>query len=274
MTSVPTIENNVVCEIVVGGRALIFKGGWEGDIGPEAWALNRARKVGVLAPEVLAVDMTKNVFPNAFLIMEEVAGHPLSDSPRAGADVHRAVGEHIRLLHQIELEGYGWFDRQTFFETGEVRGIRPDWRRELGALANWGLPYLLEQSIVSDQFVQLVFELLEERGRPLERPSSLLHGDFSARHVYVDGARQDITALIDFGDALSGDPLWDLACYSLRQDQEFGWLLEGYGADAAESSLPLYRMLRALGIMRWEHEHGLAIDHLWPVVKASFERLN
>ena len=37
------------------------------------------------------------------------------------------------------------------------------------------------------------------------------HGDFTARHVFVDPASGAITGLIDFGDRMGGPPVWDLA---------------------------------------------------------------
>ena len=73
----------------------------------------------------------------------------------------------------------------------------------------------------------------------------LLHGDLQSGHI-LDHPAKGYLGLIDFGQAQSGDPRWDLARV-LLWDGEAGLdaLLEGYGRDVLtpddrEFLLPLY----------------------------------
>jgi aminoglycoside 2''-phosphotransferase len=57
---------------------------------------------------------------------------------------------------------------------------------------------------------------------------ALLHGDLSPDHVLFDGA--EVTAIIDFGDVMIGDPARD-----------FLWIYEDYGLDFFRRAIAKYR---------------------------------
>jgi aminoglycoside phosphotransferase (APT) family kinase protein len=41
----------------------------------------------------------------------------------------------------------------------------------------------------------------------------LLHGDLSPLHIWVDPTSQMLTSILDFGERMVGDPLWDFVDY-------------------------------------------------------------
>ena len=55
---------------------------------------------------------------------------------------------------------------------------------------------------------------------PSDFPRVVLHGDLSPDHVLYDKASRSISAVIDFGDVVIGDPAWDLV-----------YIYEDYGLD-------------------------------------------
>lgn len=77
----------------------------------------------------------------------------------------------------------------------------------------------------------------------------LLHGDLEQQHVFHEGPR--VTAIIDFGDAKLGDPLYDFVAIRLHLTNGNADLLkavfEGYGRDPREDDglrrLSLYSVL-------------------------------
>src|SRR5437762_2002930 len=78
-----------------------------------------------------------------------------------------------------------------------------------------------------------------------QRPLRLLHGDWVARHVLV--AAGQITGLVDLQSVLGGDPLTDLAGWSLQEPAPLTEaLFAGYGLNQADEptrlALGLYRL--------------------------------
>jgi aminoglycoside phosphotransferase len=74
-----------------------------------------------------------------------------------------------------------------------------------------------------------------------------------------------IAALIDFGEACTGDPAWDLAILTLDHPERLGYVLAGYAPGARlrgrlRRMIGPYRMLRWLGEANWLHEHGFSPD--------------
>ena len=76
---------------------------------------------------------------------------------------------------------------------------------------------------------------------------ALCHGDLKAAHIFVEAGR--LTGVIDWGDAVVGDPLWDIARFALRADAgAVSLLLEGYDpervmVDELAWRVPLYGVL-------------------------------
>lgn len=107
-------------------------------------------------------------------------------------------------------------------------------------------------------------------------PGRLLHGDFHPRHVYADGGR--ITGIIDWGDASSGDPLYDfgriLHSGVLANDLSFGieamrLVRQTYGEAAWLQDDPMrqlltYGVIFALSAVRSEFAGGAPWPPWWP----------
>lgn len=93
-----------------------------------------------------------------------------------------------------------------------------------------------------------------------EPESRLIHGDCQPGRVSVDPAT-GFVSLIDFGDAGTGDPVWDLTVLTLRDPDALAPLLRGCGADARlrrriDCTAPAYRVMRHLGAAHWLCDNG------------------
>ncbi|MEA5624223.1 phosphotransferase [Nostoc sp. UHCC 0251] len=77
---------------------------------------------------------------------------------------------------------------------------------------------------------RVIGSYLESSGNTSDFRSTLLHGDLSPDHVLFDEKTKRVTAIIDFGDIMIGDPAWD-----------FLWIYEDYGLDFLSRMLPAYR---------------------------------
>jgi aminoglycoside phosphotransferase (APT) family kinase protein len=93
---------------------------------------------------------------------------------------------------------------------------------------------------------------------------SLCHGDLKAAHILVDAGR--LAGVIDWGDAVVGDPLWDIARFAHRADGgAVSLLLEGYDparamVDELAWRVPLYGALWMLVDAIVAHRLGRRVD--------------
>lgn len=217
----------------------------------EAWALERVRALGVRAPAVMALDIGQAVFPGPLLVLENVRGMPLAPVFReraAGeadltvtqlAAVWRDVGRQLRLIHSIEVPGYGRLDDARYLRTGEIRG-------ELDSWPAYTLPpafaALNDATFLPRDLARRTHRALDDYSVLFDactRPQ-LLHSDLGAKHIFVEPRTATLTGIIDWGDREAGDPAWDLANIALWENEErLGWALEGYDGDTEALRLPI-----------------------------------
>ncbi|MFF1823671.1 phosphotransferase family protein [Kribbella sp. NPDC058245] len=83
------------------------------------------------------------------------------------------------------------------------------WQREV---LDEALAKLTQRNDVSASFAERARRLAQQFAADLDRaPAALLHADLGDREVFVDPSTGGVTALVDWGAALVGDPLYDLA---------------------------------------------------------------
>jgi hypothetical protein len=114
----------------------------------------------------------------------------------------------------------------------------------------------------------------------------LLHGDFNPRHVYAHGGR--LTGIIDWGDAICGDPIYDLgrvlhSAVLDKGDIKYGLdvvsrLLETYGdapwrqGDLTDSLL-VYAAVFIIWSMRGELSGGSPWPPWWPIQSKALSKM-
>ncbi|MEU8779297.1 phosphotransferase [Streptomyces sp. NPDC048606] len=84
--------------------------------------------------------------------------------------------------------------------------------------------------------------------------SAFTHGDLQIAHVFVDG--DEVTGIIDWSEAGQGDPLYDLATFTLGHEERLDDVLAGYGADVDLDVIHAWWSVRSLLAVRWLAEHG------------------
>jgi aminoglycoside phosphotransferase (APT) family kinase protein len=80
------------------------------------------------------------------------------------------------------------------------------------------------------------------------------HGDLQIAHVFLDG--DEVTGIIDWSEAGQGDPLWDVATFTLGHDEHLDDVIAGYGTDVDLDVIRAWWSLRSLLAVRWLVEHG------------------
>lgn len=264
---VPTLEGSHVYRVELPSGAVFFKSEHEGHpIDVAAWAYTKAATVGVPVPEVLHLDLSRERWPEEFMIVSAVPGTDLQHDPLEGdslAAVLEGYGALLRRLHSIELEGFGDLEFQDA-KVGDPIGPFDDHASSIRRGLDWSLPYVIEKRLLSADRVSLIEEILVRNDEIVSGPARgvFLHDDPGLDHLFVDRSSMRITGLIDF-EPKSGDPAWDPAVFAYHYPDLAGHLYSGYGPlpDDFDDRLVFYGLLRAVGCARWEHEQGMNIEY-------------
>jgi aminoglycoside phosphotransferase (APT) family kinase protein len=183
----------------------------------ESAILDRVRTVGVPTPKVIACDATRSRVTFAWQALERIAAPDLNHWFKAGTlDVPRiafALGAAIARWQDVAVQGFGILDASL-----------------CGGRGTYGEYFLLKLDLHLDFLVDRGFLTTQERTEiatairhhepllALDR-GCLVHKDLALWNVL--GTPHEILAYIDFDDAISGDPLDDLALLACFHDAAF-----------------------------------------------------
>lgn len=232
MTSrVALAETDSGLRVVKRARGALFAGWLE----KEYRALTALARTGLPTPAPRAfVFLPDLAVPEAWLVMDYLPGRPLSEIlaedplPARRAALLRAFGETLAAIHatpapeDIPRPAPSWLDHMLD-EAGEnLEHFNVD-----------GTPELLAR--------------LRNHPPPAVAPA-LIHGDYTADNVLVDGDR--VTGIIDWSGCAVGDPRYDVALATRPQEEAFDGRLresdmqaffEGYGrAPVAQDALDYF----------------------------------
>jgi len=249
-------NQDFVVDLADGAR-LVLKAGPSAEIAAEAWACQRLTALGGPVPDVIVVDLDTTRLGLPFLILTFMEGTPSSDG-----GIARDAGKWFRLVHAVELSGWGpVVVAADHTGTSHGRGRHQTWREAIVAALS-GLPALVAAGVLDEPLADAardlvsVEDLLSYRG-----PGVLLHNDLKPAHLFgvSDGRRRQLSAIIDWGDASVGDPAAELARLSMSGPTVTTAFLEGYrvriNADLSER-LARYRLLWNIRALSYEYRAG------------------
>lgn len=197
----------------------------------EQWITTEITRRQIPHVDIDAVDTTRTLVPYDFEIMEEARGRSLFDIGHEESDVSphvKDLGKFVAHIHEIKTQGYGPFDLTNIMQ-GKAVGIHDSWQKYLMLNLDKHLEYTIMTGILTvaeSDAVKDALKILEHI--PCDTPS-LLHGDIANHNAFTDG--KAITSLIDWEDAISGDPVFDIAYYATGCFGHDVWLqafLDGY----------------------------------------------
>ncbi len=161
-------------------------------------------------------------------------GGPSTGSPAGWA----AAGAAVRTLHDAPLPPRtGRAGRSTAALVAELDG-----ECEL----------LVASGVLPADLVSRNRQVAEAALRPWT--PAFTHGDLQIAHVFVDG--DEVTGIIDWSEAGQGDPLYDLATFTLGHEEHLDDVIAGYGTDVDLDVIHAWWSLRSLLAVRWLIEHG------------------
>lgn len=184
------------------------------------------RHSSLAVPEVLAVDETEGA-----ILHTRVPGRPMSElppaSPKAAAETLGAFLTRLHTVPAVEAAGV-----VTPFEPLQ------QWNAANIVAA---LPRIAE--VLDAPLLARVEAFLDDPLPDTPRPMAFCHSDLGDEHIMVDEISRTVCGVIDWSDAILGDPARDLAL-----------LLLDLGRDFERSVLAAYHAPRDTGLearMRW-----------------------
>ena len=198
----------------------------------EASVIERVRTTGVPTPHIYAVDSSRRRYPFAYQIMERLASTDLNRIYRQGeldtAKVMHALGSHVARWQAIEPAGFGPFDAEELRRSGTLRGLHAAYRDYYTLNLDRHLGFLVARGFLPEARAREIAGLIERHTELLDlRQGCLVHKDLALWNVV--GTRDRIESVIDWDDAIAGDPTDDLslmACF--HSGAEMQELLNGY----------------------------------------------
>ncbi|MEU8224074.1 phosphotransferase [Kribbella sp. NPDC048915] len=163
-----------------------------------------------------------------------VLGGPATGSPAGWA----AAGAAIRKLHDAPLP------TRVGAAGKSADTLRADLEREC--------ELLVKNDVLPADLVARNREVAEAALRPWT--PKFTHGDLQIAHIFL--VNDEVTGIIDWSEAGQGDPMNDLAVFTLGHEAHLDELLVGYGTDVDVDAIRGWWSIRSLLATRWLAEHG------------------
>lgn len=248
---------NVVFRAVLAGRRLYVRINRDREAYPrEIGVYQRAAACGMPIPGIIGYLPWSGTIDASILVLGEIEGVSL-DQASLPLDARRGVFERagaiLRRLHEAPIDGYGMLTVRD----GVLRGASASWRDYWLVDNPWdrNLEDIAREGMVSAPVYARVEGAIDAMCTAEFGPARLLHNDYTSGHIFTDG--RAVTGVIDFGNALAGDPRYDIAmaryfCDAAEADA-FG---RGYGALALDPMVHTYDIYIAAIKVLWSYRTG------------------
>ena len=211
------------------------------------------RETDIPVAEVYVYDDSRGIAPRPYIIMERLAGQPLSAARGVDeGEVFGQVGEYLRQLHAITADRYGYIGEHRPMAAGD------DWAGAFEVMWNKLLDDVVECGGYSESEAAVFRELFEQDRGIFDRQvaAALLHMDIWHENILVD-EQGKVTGIVDWDRALWGDVEIEFAVldYCGVSTAEFwrGYGVERDNSDAAQRRgvyYYLYEMQKYIVIRR------------------------
>ena len=289
--------NHFAFLVTHGGQKYFFRADdGEGDddyMLAESTLMQLAAESGVPVPKVFHTDVSCTISPLRFQIMECRHEPCLDVHHKSGSlnltAVGMQLGTYLRRVHSVRLDGFGFIDTELLSRTGILRGLDPGYADYFHKRLGDHLNYLRQHDLLSPIDSMEVERLFEQHASRLHLANGVLtHRDMALWNVL--GTPDCVTAIIDWDDAVSGDPADDLGVLRCFYDDDFiGPILKGYwGGESSSYDFECRIWLHMLRNMVWKTMLRHALGYFdkgtdffvntsatrKPLREATLERLN
>lgn len=228
--------NNVLPVVLVSGREVIIRmhpqGVKNGYFWVEKVATDLAKQQGVPTYTTLVVDDSRGTVPFDFMLMSKESGRPMQDlwplENRLDQKLITETGRLVALIHQVKPHGFGFFNNGIAKNKNKLVGQYREFRQHLYAALADDLRFLEDHAVIPSAKRQNIERVFQKYESLMEwQIPTLIHNDIADWNVLTDKKR--ITGIMDWDECFGGDPLMDLAAYSLFfGEPRLTWFKDGY----------------------------------------------
>lgn len=201
----------------------------------ESAVMKIVSKAGIPVPEIYCTDITKEKYPLRFQIMEFVNEkclnfHYKNNSLDIGS-ISRQTGKYLSMLHTLKFDGFGFFNTELIVEKKEMKGLDASYSDYFNKKLDEHLRYLQDNYLFEKKTIKEIEGIFLKFAPLLEIPEGrLLHRDLAYWNIL--GTENNIRAIIDWDDAVIGDPSDDLGVLNCFYDDDtMRLILEAYSVD-------------------------------------------
>jgi len=208
--------------------------GQEGDeyMEIEAEVMKNLQALGIPTPQIHAVDSSRTAYPFAYQIMEYMV---FGDLNKVNKDNHldvlpvmHTLGTYIARWQQLTFDGFGLFNVRAFREKGKLIGHHVRYSDYYMLHLDKHLHFLVERNFINHEQQKNIHEEIRRHESLLDiSRGTLVHKDIALWNVM--GNADGILSVIDWEDAISGDPTDDIslmACF--HSVEEINAIIDGY----------------------------------------------
>ncbi|HVX43728.1 MAG TPA: aminoglycoside phosphotransferase family protein [Mycobacteriales bacterium] len=198
--------------VVVGARLadgseVVLKANGDRSVRAEACALRLAADAGVPVPPVLGEGIAEDLPGRHWMLLGKAHGRPWTlptPNSRASARTQEDLGRVFARLHGCALPGFGQL-------TEDGTGGYERWSEWLTDSLAGPLHFLRSGGYFEPALTSRIERLFTDLAPLLDRrPGVLIHGDLGGMEIFVN-TRNQVVGIVDFGNAVVGDPLYDFA---------------------------------------------------------------
>ena len=258
VTGSVTVHETWGASIVVEIDNLFLKANGDHSTIAETLVAQLVRAAGVPAPEVIDSGSDARLPGGTWIVMPRLPGvgfDARNADPEQIDAVIADVARNLTILRGTTLPGWGWVG-------DDGHGTSASWAEWLHAQITKSAARLGDR--LPPDFVMSAHHMIEATRVDLPR-GCILNGDLGMSHVLVDLPTTAVTGILDWAAAIIGDPLYDVATFSMggpagdpTQDLLQPRLLAAYGADPYDPRIALYRAINHLFNAVWSVDNDVS----------------
>ena len=190
----------------------------------ESAIMEELGKSGLPVPKVFATSTDLKRFPVRYQIMEFLETPSLNTFYRQNTlnlqSIAHESGLFLSKLHQHKHPKFGFIDIEVLTREKRICGIDTTWAAYFNKCLPKHFAYLRDEKILGVETIRQIECIFESRHAWLDlKEGSLLHRDFAYWNIL--GTPSKISAVIDWDDAVIGDPADDLGIVNCFNAPEF-----------------------------------------------------
>ncbi len=256
VTGPVTVHETWGASVVIEIDNLFLKANGDRSTIAEALVTQQVRTAGVPAPDVVDSGIDARLPGGSWIVMPRLPGVSF-DASNATLDVIDTaiadVARNLKILRGTAMPGWGWVG-------DDGRGTSPSWPAWLHRQITETATRLGDR--LPGDFAASAHHVIDSTALALPH-GSILNGDLGLSHILVDPTGA-VTGILDWAAAIIGDPLYDVATFSMGgpagdriQDVLQPRLVAASGADPRDPRIGLYRAINHLFNAVWSVENDV-----------------